>query len=111
MNEFMLFSKYTATPDICTLSLHDALPITPEECVDAARGLRPRERGCAARAFLAQPRVADRALDGDRNSVRVEGVDEEDRKSTRLNYSHANISYAVFCSKKKQNGTTAYSTN
>src|SRR3712207_8780123 len=31
----------------------------------------------------------------------VEGLDEQDRKSTRLNSSHANISYAVFCLKKK----------
>src|SRR3712207_7231127 len=33
----------------------------------------------------------------------VVGVDVEDRKSTRLNSSHANISYAVFCLKKKKN--------
>src|SRR3712207_7171506 len=32
----------------------------------------------------------------------VEGVGDEDRKSTRLNSSHANISYAVFCLKKKK---------
>src|SRR3712207_8887605 len=32
---------------------------------------------------------------------RIEGVGERDRKSTRLNSSHANISYAVFCLKKK----------
>src|SRR3712207_7110321 len=31
------------------------------------------------------------------------GVDDQDRKSTRLNSSHANISYAVFCLKKKNN--------
>src|SRR3712207_8610318 len=33
------------------------------------------------------------------------GVSELDRKSTRLNSSHANISYAVFCLKKKKNNT------
>src|SRR3712207_8136263 len=35
----------------------------------------------------------------------VTGWDDEDRKSTRLNSSHANISYAVFCLKKKKNKT------
>src|SRR3712207_6979953 len=34
-------------------------------------------------------------------AARFEGLDQEDRKSTRLNSSHANISYAVFCLKKK----------
>src|SRR3712207_7067898 len=34
------------------------------------------------------------------------GAGDEDRKSTRLNSSHANISYAVFCLKKKNNTTT-----
>src|SRR3712207_8488722 len=34
--------------------------------------------------------------------VKVDGVEIEDRKSTRLNSSHANISYAVFCLKKKK---------
>src|SRR3712207_8590671 len=37
----------------------------------------------------------------------TEIVRERDRKSTRLNSSHANISYAVFCLKKKKNATTA----
>src|SRR5258707_9783322 len=35
-------------------------------------------------------------------SARVEGISLGDRKSTRLNSSHANISYAVFCLKKKK---------
>src|SRR3712207_7364514 len=45
-------------------------------------------------------------LEGDDNlgrAGRSHGVDEGDRKSTRLNSSHANISYAVFCLKKKKN--------
>src|SRR3712207_8655861 len=37
--------------------------------------------------------------------------DREDRKSTRLNSSHANISYAVFCLKKKNNQTDLIQTN
>src|SRR2546430_9590933 len=47
----------------------------------------------------------DRALDADRADVRPHGVEldhgDEDRKSTRLNSSHSQISYAVFCLKKK----------
>src|SRR3712207_6886487 len=39
--------------------------------------------------------------------VEVAGLEELDRKSTRLNSSHANISYAVFCLKKKKN-TNSY---
>src|SRR3712207_8930478 len=35
-------------------------------------------------------------------------IHEEDRKSTRLNSSHANISYAVFCLKKKKKNTPTY---
>src|SRR3712207_6865774 len=48
----------------------------------------------------ARERQVVRALD------EVDGVELEDRKSTRLNSSHANISYAVFCLKKKKNTTT-----
>src|SRR3712207_8767065 len=39
------------------------------------------------------------------NETRLRG-DKRDRKSTRLNSSHANISYAVFCLKNKKNGTS-----
>src|SRR5947209_12748166 len=64
--------------------------------LDLAGQLRP-QGARAARQEL--PRVArarpDRALPGD-----------QDRKSTRLNSSHANISYAVFCLKKKKKITT-----
>src|SRR3712207_7801596 len=41
------------------------------------------------------------------DGLRLRGL-EEDRKSTRLNSSHANISYAVFCLKKKKTHETAY---
>src|SRR3712207_7452682 len=40
-----------------------------------------------------------------------EGDEEEDRKSTRLNSSHANISYAVFCLKKKKKIKRSYDSN
>src|SRR3712207_7906316 len=51
---------------------------------------------------LADPVDDERPRDGgERDEVLAE--DRVDRKSTRLNSSHANISYAVFCLKKKQN--------
>src|SRR5581483_12079345 len=74
---FFFFFNDTATTEIYTLSLHDALPISP----------RPERR---ARA----PARPDPAC-----------ADLQDRKSTRLNSSHANISYAVFCLKKKKTKT------
>src|SRR5438445_9547253 len=72
---FFFFFNDTATTEIYTLSLHDALPIW------VRRGHRPGGQG--------GPRGA-------------QGVGARDRKSTRLNSSHANISYAVFCLKKKK---------
>src|SRR5215207_8553532 len=76
------FFNDTATTEIYTLSLHDALPIW---------------RGGAAR-------VRDRV--GDREELGRDGG--RDRKSTRLNSSHEWISYAVFCLKKKKKKTRAY---
>src|SRR6266542_4761776 len=70
----VFFFNDTATTEIYTLSLHDALPISP--------GPGPRRR----------PARSGRG--GGCRSGR-------DRKSTRLNSSHGSISYAVFCLKKK----------
>src|SRR6266536_1250831 len=75
---FFFFFNDTATTEIYTLSLLDALPIS------AARAHRPRST-C--------PEPVDVGLERD---------DSEDRKSTRLNSSHEWISYAVFCLKKKK---------
>src|SRR6266478_7288710 len=84
---FFFFFNDTATTEIYTLSLHDALPIS-----DLAH------------------RFARRARD-----IRAEAGSEEfgDRKSTRLNSSHSQISYAVFClkKKKKKHGVLAHLTN
>src|SRR5258707_4917174 len=81
---FFFFFNDTATTEIYTLSLHDALPISRLRR-DHHRA-QTRRRG---RAGLAgRPRGAP--------AVR------RDRKSTRLNSSHANISYAVFCLEKKK---------
>src|SRR3712207_9197627 len=83
------FFNDTATTEIYTLSLHDALPIS--------RGGAPVPRpGRAA----GRPEGVHAARHGDQDLRR--GGAQGDRKSTRLNSSHANISYAVFCLKKKK---------
>src|SRR3712207_7528122 len=90
------FFNDTATTEIYTLSLHDALPIS---------GPRLRWRRCRRRARR-------RALGLPVSCVTISHFHRcpctprasrgaGDRKSTRLNSSHANISYAVFCLKKK----------
>src|SRR6266496_5271533 len=68
---FFFFFNDTATTEIYTLSLHDALPISP--C----------RWSCPPRSVPPPPPARD-------------------RKSTRLNSSHVEISYAVFCLKKKK---------
>src|SRR6202034_4554429 len=72
----IVFFNDTATTEIYTLSLHDALPILTARAppgTSAARTATSRRRRCARR----------------------------DRKSTRLNSSHSQISYAVFCLEKR----------
>src|SRR3712207_7557007 len=87
------FFNDTATTEIYTLSLHDALPICPRHVAEGAprRGRRRHRRhDVLARERRRPPPGRQRP----RPRLR-------DRKSTRLNSSHANISYAVFCLKKK----------
>src|SRR5258707_4277373 len=72
---FLFFFNDTATTEIYTLSLHDALPISPLPWRPAR--LEPNTK------------------------ISVDTNNSQDRKSTRLNSSHANISYAVFCLDKK----------
>src|SRR2546426_10063706 len=96
---FFFFFNDTATTEIYTLSLHDALPISDcrenrkrrmdgleyvRSCATLSRYIGRHRFRCALRAgklAVAQP---------------------QDRKSTRLNSSHLVISYAVFCLKKKK---------
>src|SRR3712207_7978088 len=92
------FFNDTATTEIYTLSLHDALPISLLGGGVLRRvALRPAGARLppGARAPRALPDVPDR-----HPAARV--ARRADRKSTRLNSSHANISYAVFCLKKKK---------
>src|SRR5256885_9952262 len=95
---FFFFFNDTATTEIYTLSLHDALPI----CVRALATRRDApvdagDRPGHQRLVPAQPQF--------QRGDRVCG----DRKSTRLNSSHLVISYAVFCLKKKQHAPQATS--
>src|SRR3712207_8186231 len=98
------FFNDTATTEIYTLSLHDALPIS----VKGAR--HRRARGCGG-AVLKYQKLGKWGVKVSAVSLgswlTYGGATEEetaraDRKSTRLNSSHANISYAVFCLKKKK---------
>src|SRR5438445_8198575 len=92
---FLFFFKDPATTEIYTLSLHDALPIFD----------RPSR---VLRGDLVEVDEPDRAA---LHRAAVDhaapvGEQRQDRKSTRLNSSHANISYAVFCLKKKKKKNT-----
>src|SRR3712207_6860772 len=93
------FFNDTATTEIYTLSLHDALPISHAE----RAALAERDRGGQARLDEElQPAAADaHRLAGELRGRPRLCRPARDRKSTRLNSSHANISYAVFCLKKK----------
>src|SRR5690606_40281133 len=107
---FRFLFNPTATTEIYTLSLHDALPIfdlqesAPAEIVDMLYSRRINL------GLLATTSVAEASVD----FIQIPLADDpyvlavpdtvrlEDRKSTRLNSSHVKISYAVFCLKKKR---------
>src|SRR5690349_24922484 len=89
-----------ATTEIYTLSLHDALPIYP---VAAVPRHHPHHRG-AHRRHPAVRRGSARVVL--RHAAHGDHVLRADRKSTRLNSSHVEISYAVFCLKKKKKDET-----
>src|SRR5947199_10235613 len=90
-----IFLNDTATPEIYTLSLHDALPIS----VADGRGPDHPSRHRVLREGVSTAQVAVTAV-GVAAIVWV--LWYLDRKSTRLNSSHLGISYAVFCLKKKR---------
>src|SRR3712207_8396413 len=98
------FFNDTATTEIYTLSLHDALPIY-ELLASVAREqiLFPQavaDEGCESLQHVVAAQVTVGVVDA-LEVVQVEHEQRKDRKSTRLNSSHANISYAVFCLNKK----------
>src|SRR5204862_6044042 len=106
-----LFFQTPPTPHSYTLSLHDALPISigsiissntiPGSCAASSE----RERACARGAALGS-RISSRNPELQQGTVAVIPAlirscpGFKDRKSTRLNSSHVEISYAVFCLKK-----------
>src|SRR5215510_16423611 len=80
---FFFFFNDTATTEIYTLSLHDALPISGDTSIQARASSCPASSSSPSRVIRAVREASD-------------------RKSTRLNSSHVAISYAVFCLKKKK---------
>src|SRR2546427_4715447 len=84
---FFFFFNDTATTEIYTLSLHDALPIY-RHAAQWQRGGLSAFHGAAGRRSL--------------RGAYSRWCAHQDRKSTRLNSSHSQISYAVFCLKKKK---------
>src|SRR2546430_4251868 len=108
---FFFFFNDTAPPEIYPLSLHDALPICSSACT------------CSGSATFDIMMICGRAASTPIRSsrppfcsglIRTAGIAPAlrqsssvlgDRKSTRLNSSHSQISYAVFCLKKKKIST------
>src|SRR5690606_41774057 len=107
---FLICMTLTATPDVFTLALHDALPIyqtllffnAPPDHGDVGffRGPRLELRGDGGMCLAVERHQHDARC------ILVETIDHLrlDRKSTRLNSSHVKISYAVVCLKKKKRG-------
>src|SRR2546430_12916119 len=89
---FFFFFNDPAPPKIYPLSLHDALPIC----------LRPKMPVVMLTAYGTVSRGVE--------AMKLGAVDFLDRKSTRLNSSHSQISYAVFCLKKKKTRTNTHRT-
>src|SRR2546429_1437598 len=93
-HSFFFFFNDTATTEIYTLSLHDALPIYCAHRGDGAYAFGSSDGlfnlGSALSFVQVLPAGVYIAMNG------------RDRKSTRLNSSHGYISYAVFCLKKKK---------
>src|SRR5256885_13081574 len=104
---FFFFFNDTATTEIYTLSLHDALPIYErraeqlgirgQHADDCPRPPRDRDRFADRAAVTCETAFPKRLTQNDG----VARLAPLDRKSTRLNSSHLVISYAVFCLKKK----------
>src|SRR5438067_13635372 len=89
------FFNDTATTEIYTLSLHDALPIYQSTAPSSGTpiGVRRPDARSITNALTSASSYSSLSPRGD-------------RKSTRLNSSHVSISYAVFCLKKKKTMTT-----
>src|SRR2546427_9138159 len=108
---FFFFFNDTAPTEIYTLSLHDALPISrPGVLEDGHQRLfdfHPRFRGHIIGDAFPRVQNDERIVHRRQKAMKTrDDVDgRPDRKSTRLNSSHSQISYAVFCLKKKTTST------
>src|SRR5260221_3145789 len=95
------FFNDTATTEIYTLSLHDALPISPET---ASGDRKPSSKEQSWEKNTLQPKL-EKSLERLPEFTTISGYPIRrlytDRKSTRLNSSHTVISYAAFCLKKQ----------
>src|SRR3712207_8843689 len=97
-DDYVFFFNDTATTEIYTLSLHDALPIfTASIILQLLTVVVPSLEKLQKEGEVGQQRITQ--------YTRYLTVD---RKSTRLNSSHANISYAVFCLKKKNHNIFSF---
>src|SRR5688572_32207471 len=85
----MLFLIETPPTELYTLSLHDALPISETGWRQAISQIAAHRRENHLARVMA-------------SLQRIHRANRQDRKSTRLNSSHSQISYAVFCLKKKK---------
>src|SRR3712207_8285371 len=94
-SEVYLFFNDTAPTEIFTLSVHDARPIFTETWSE----LNP---DASAPILISPSSGRDVSFERSRSDSASRSASlATDRKSTRLNSSHANISYAVICLKKK----------
>src|SRR5690606_40767780 len=102
-----LYSNAPSPTQIYTLSLHDALPISPlhngEKYVSETIESVLSQTYANWELLIVDDCSTDRGVEIVTNYA---NRDSRDRKSTRLNSSHVKISYAVFCLKKKKENTT-----
>src|SRR5688572_32549088 len=104
---FLFFFSDAAPTDIYTLSLHDALPIYAH--IGSSRQGAPKMSWTPEHRRRYAPAIEHVVRS---NAItRLAATIDLDRKSTRLNSSHSQISYAVFCLKKKKRSTTISNLN
>src|SRR3712207_8397781 len=99
-HELFFFFNDTATTEIYTLSLHDALPIWVQTTAPFWQLVVPGPQTPRSPVLHVLPPPGLPS-----STIPLQLSSRPDRKSTRLNSSHANISYAVFCLKKKKPST------
>src|SRR2546430_12699515 len=97
---YFFFFNDTATTEIYTLSLHDALPISCNAGIPTNE--LPNFEICRASFAGSAPCDREGGKYSSPGSTARNSDIAVDRKSTRLNSSHSQISYAVFCLKKKR---------